>query len=42
LFRYFLLSPYEEIKSTIQTNFSKGGQQGFRGDKINQTIIQMI
>jgi hypothetical protein len=39
---FFLLSPTEEIKDKVNIRFSKGGQQGFRGDKINELLKQMI
>ncbi len=39
---FFLLSPNEEIKDKVNIQFSKGGQQGFRGDKINELLKKMI
>jgi large subunit ribosomal protein L7e len=39
---YFLLSPTEELKEKITISFSKGGSQGFRGNKINDLLKNMI
>lgn len=39
---FFLLSPTDEIKDKVNIKFSKGGQQGCRGDKINELLKQMI
>lgn len=39
---FFLLSPCDEIKSSVNINYIKGGAQGFRGDKINDLLKQMI
>lgn len=39
---FFLLSPCEEIQSSININFLRGGVQGFRGDKINELLKKMI
>jgi large subunit ribosomal protein L7e len=39
---FFLLSPIEEIQSQVNIPFYKGGQHGFRGDKVNDLLKQMI
>ena len=39
---YFLLSPTDEVKEKIHIPFAKGGSQGFRGEKINELIKNMI
>ncbi len=39
---FFLLSPNEEIMDKVNVQFSKGGQQGFRGDQINDLLKKMI
>jgi hypothetical protein len=39
---FFLLSPTEEIKEKVNIQFFRGGQQGFRGDKINELLKKMI
>jgi large subunit ribosomal protein L7e len=39
---FFLLSSTEEVKSQVNLPFYKGGQHGFRGDKINELLKQMI
>lgn len=39
---FFLLSPNEEVKEKVNITFSKGGNQGFRGDKINELLKNMI
>lgn len=39
---FFLLSPTEEIQSSVNINYLKGGAQGFRGDKINDLLKKMI
>lgn len=39
---YFLLSPTEEVKEKINIKYAKEGNQGFRGDKINDLLKNMI
>ncbi len=39
---FFLLSPTDEVKEGVNVQFFKGGQQGFRGDKINDLLKKMI
>lgn len=39
---FFLLSPIDEIKDKVNIKFSNGGQQGFRGDQINELLKKMI
>lgn len=39
---FFLLSPSEDVKDKVNINFSKGGNQGFRADKINDLLKKMI
>jgi hypothetical protein len=36
------LSPNEEVKATINIKYKKGGQGGFRGDKVNELLQAMI
>jgi large subunit ribosomal protein L7e len=39
---YFLLSPTEAVQSQVNIPYYKGGQHGFRGDKINELLKNMI
>lgn len=39
---FFLLSPCEDVKEKVNVKFEKGGQQGSRGDKINDLLKKMI
>ncbi len=39
---FFLLSPSEDVKEKVNVKFFRGGAQGFRGDKINELLANMI
>lgn len=39
---YFMLAQCDEIKDKVNIAFVKGGNQGFRGDKINSLLKKMI
>lgn len=39
---YFMLAQCDEIKDKVNIAFDKGGNQGFRGDKINALLKKMI
>jgi large subunit ribosomal protein L7e len=39
---FFSLAPNESIKEKIHIKFSRQGSQGFRGDKINDLVKEMI
>jgi len=39
---FFLLSPTDEVKEKVNIQFFRGGQHGFRGDKINDLLKKMI
>lgn len=39
---FFLLSKTEEIVDKVNIPFNKGGAQGFRGDKIDEILQNMI
>lgn len=39
---FILLSPTEEVKKKIHLKVNRGGSQGFRGDKINELLKNMI
>jgi large subunit ribosomal protein L7e len=39
---FFLLSKTEEVKDKVNIPFSKGGNQGFRGDNMDELLKKMI
>lgn len=39
---FFSLAPNESVREKIHIKFSRQGSQGFRGDKINDLIKEMI